>query len=709
MKIRCKYLLIILSSAFFMLQSLSCVKAQTHKKAMKDTYTNSLINETSPYLLQHAHNPVNWYPWGEEALAIAKRENKPLLISIGYSACHWCHVMEHESFENEEIAKLMNELFVCIKVDREERPDIDQIYMDAVQMITGRGGWPLNCFALPDGRPFYGGTYFPSDNWVQVLKAISKAYVTENDKVKRSADQISEGVRLSGLIEMKKDKSEYDIIELSKSVQAWKSSFDKKEGGENRAPKFPMPSSSDFLMNYYFYTRDAEIFDHLTLSLDKMAKGGIYDQVGGGFARYSVDEYWKVPHFEKMLYDNAQLLSLYSNAFRLTKKSLYKDVIVETIAFLERELALPNGGFYSALDADSEGVEGKFYVWERQEVDHVLGADSEIFSDYFEIKKVANWEEGNIPYIKQSKADLLQKYQLSETAFDELIKKLKQKLLSARSERIRPGLDDKFLTAWNSLLIRGYVDAYKALGDESYLSKASETASFIQNKLLQPNAQLFRTYKKGDARINAFLDDYSFTLEAFIALYQISFDETWLNQADLMLLYVIENFYDEKSGMFFYTSIKDAKLVARKMEVMDNVIPSSNASMAESLFLLGNLLGKNQYLEMSEQMLANMKEQVLKYIPYHGKWGNLMLKQIQAPYELIITGKKAKEFQKIFNKDFYPHVLLVGSEKESKLPLLRNRFSNETISFYLCKDKVCFLPTSNLTEIIERINDEQNK
>ncbi|MCZ4693870.1 thioredoxin domain-containing protein [Ancylomarina euxinus] len=671
---------------------------------MKEKHTNSLINETSPYLLQHAHNPVSWNPWGDDVLQKAQARNKPLLISIGYSACHWCHVMEHESFENEEVAKLMNELFVCVKVDREERPDIDQVYMDAVQLITGRGGWPLNCFALPDGRPFYGGTYFPSDDWVKVLKAISNAYMTEKEKVLRSAEQVSEGLRTSGLILEKAETSLFQMADLVKSVNVWKSSFDKKYGGENRAPKFPIPISLDFLLNYYFYTKDVEVLDHVVLSLDKMAEGGIYDQVGGGFARYSVDEYWKVPHFEKMLYDNAQLLSLYSNAYRLTKKALYKRIVEETIGFLEREMSFAEGGFYSALDADSEGVEGKFYVWEKEELDQLLGDDSIIFSEYYEVSKSANWEEGNILHIKKDKKELLDKYQLSERAFDLLMKESKKKLLQAREERIRPGLDDKFLSAWNALLIKGYLDVYKAIGDETYLKKADQIANFIMARMMQSGVQLFRTYKKGDSRINAFLDDYTFTLEAFIALYQASFDEAWLNRADAMMAYVIKNFYDDKSGMFFYTSVEDAKLVARKMEVMDNVIPSSNASMAESLYLLGHLLEDEKYVELSGQMLANMKEHTLKYLSYHGKWANLMLKQIESPYELVISGSDARQYQKEFNKRFYPNVLILGSEKESELPLLKNRFNNEITSFYLCKDKACFAPTSNMEEVIRRID-----
>jgi len=597
MKNRFKYALAILAFVFLGVLTVNFVGAQIQNKGMKEKYTNSLINETSPYLLQHAHNPVNWYPWGDEALAKAKAEDKLLLISIGYSACHWCHVMEHESFENEEIAKLMNELFVCVKVDREERPDVDQVYMDAVQLITGRGGWPLNCFALPDGRPFYGGTYFPSDNWVQVLKAISSAYITEKDKVLKSAEQVSEGVRTSGLIEEKANNTSYSMKDLDVSVNAWKSSFDKENGGENRAPKFPIPISLEFLLNYYFYSKDVVVLDHFTLSLDKMAEGGIYDQVGGGFARYSVDQYWKVPHFEKMLYDNAQLLSLYAKAYRLTKKPLYKRVIQETIGFVERELFQGEGGFYSALDADSEGVEGKFYVWEKEEVDRVLGDNSSIFSEYYEVLKNANWEEGNILHIKKDKSDLLEKYNIEEEEFDHLLKESKDKLLKVRAKRIRPGLDDKFLTSWNALLIKGYLESYKAIGDEAYLEKANQIADFIVERMSKSGVQLFRTYKNGDSRINAFLDDYSFTIEAFIALYQVSFDETWLQRANTMTAYVIENFYDDKSGMFFYTSVKDAELIARKMEVMDNVIPSSNASMAESLYLLGNILGKPEYVE----------------------------------------------------------------------------------------------------------------
>ncbi len=421
--------------------------SQNNKKAMKVQYTNRLAKENSPYLLQHAHNPVDWYPWGEEALQKAKDENKVILVSIGYAACHWCHVMERESFENEEIAKIMNEFFICIKVDREERPDIDKIYMDAVQLMTGSGGWPLNCFAMPDGKPFFGGTYFRPNDWVGVLRGIQNAWLSEKDKVENVAVQISEGVRSNELIEVKSDAKLFDVDDLKLGYENWQKEFDKLEGGNNHAPKFPLPGSLQFLLRYYHASKDQSALDHVVLTLDKMAAGGIFDQIGGGFARYSVDKIWKVPHFEKMLYDNAQLVSLYAEAFSLTKIPEYKRVIEETLDFIDRELSLPNGGFYSSLDADSEGVEGKFYVWEKSEIESVLKEDAEWFCEYFGITEKANWEEGNILMISADKKELATKLGITTEQFDEKIKNASDKLLLKREERIRPGLDDKALTS----------------------------------------------------------------------------------------------------------------------------------------------------------------------------------------------------------------------------------------------------------------------
>ncbi|RUT78296.1 thioredoxin domain-containing protein [Ancylomarina longa] len=676
---------------------------------MKQKHTNRLIHENSPYLLQHAHNPVNWYPWGEEALAKAKKENKVILVSIGYAACHWCHVMESESFENEETAKVMNDFFVCIKVDREERPDIDQVYMDAVQLMTGRGGWPLNCFLMPNGKPFFGGTYFRPDDWVKVLRGIQNAWLNDTDKVKSVADQIAQGIHANELITDKSEQTNFHLDDLKKGVNQWKTDFDTKEGGNNRAPKFPLPNGLQFLLHYYFFTQDKSALDHVSLTLDKMAKGGIYDQVGGGFARYSVDAIWKVPHFEKMLYDNAQLVSLYSEAYQLTKNPEYKSVVDQTLAFVDRELSLPEGGFYSSLDADSDGVEGKFYVWQKSEVDALLGADSKLFCEYYGITSQANWEQGNILMVQSYKQKLAMKYGLSVKEFDRKIKKGKQLLLDKRKHRIRPALDDKVLTSWNALMLKGYVDAYKAFGEEKYLQRAIKNAEFLQKYIWKGKGHLHRNYKDGISKINGFLDDYSFTIEAFVALYQATFDEKWLIASEDLIEHVLQHFSDDKSGMFFYTSDEDPALIARKMELLDNVIPGSNSSIAKDLFLLGTYLDKQDYIDRSAQMLGNVKERMSKVLSYHSNWAQLMFWFTNPLYEIVVVGDKAMASKKKIEAKFLPNALIAGSTKASNMPLLQNRYVNGQTTFYLCRNKTCKLPVTKVADLFNQLNIEMKE
>jgi uncharacterized protein YyaL (SSP411 family) len=682
--------------------------SQSKKKIMKVQHTNRLVKENSPYLLQHAHNPVDWYPWGEEALQKAKKENKVILVSIGYAACHWCHVMERESFENEEIAKIMNEFFVCIKVDREERPDIDQIYMDAVQLMTGSGGWPLNCFAMPDGKPFFGGTYFRPNDWHRVLQGIQNAWLNEPEKVEKVAGQIAEGVRVNELIQVRTELKQFKNDDLNSGYTSWQKEFDNVEGGNNRAPKFPLPNSLQFLLRYYHATKDQSALDHVVLTLDKMAAGGIYDQIGGGFARYSVDEIWKVPHFEKMLYDNAQLVSLYSEAYSLTKIPDYKRVVEETLAFVDRELSLDNGGFYSSLDADSEGVEGKFYVWEKPEIEKVLGKDADWFCEYFGVSEKANWEEGNILMISASKEELAGKLDVSVNEFEEKLKNASQNLLNVREKRIRPGLDDKALTSWNSLMIKAYVDAYKATGEEAYLERAEKAITFIESNLLKGEMHLYRNYKDGISKINGFLDDYSFTIEAYIALYQASFKEDYLFKADQLVQQVMVHFFDEKSGMFFYTSDEDPDLIARKMELLDNVIPSSNSSMAKSLYLLGIYLENDAYVDRSKQMLANVYERMKKVPSYHSNWGQLFFWLTNTTYEVVVVGGDAVIQKHKIESLFLPNVLIAGSISNSDLPLLKNRYVPNQTTFYLCKNRTCKIPVTSVEELLDQLQKEVN-
>ncbi len=669
----------------------------------KHEHTNQLINETSPYLLQHAHNPVNWYPWGEKALAKAKKENKLLLISIGYSACHWCHVMEHESFEDEEVAKLMNDNFVCIKVDREERPDIDQIYMNAVQLITGRGGWPLNCFALPTGEPFYGGTYFPKNQWMELLGKVANEYQVNPDTVKTYATNLTEGVKNSEMLPMVKNNDPFTMNVLEAGVVKFKKYMDKNEGGTGQAPKFPMPNNYEFLLQYYYHTKDEEVLSFVELTLDKMAFGGIYDQIGGGFARYSTDAYWKAPHFEKMLYDNGQLVSLYSQAYQLTKKPLYKHIVYQTLEYIEREMTAKNGAFYSSLDADSEGEEGKFYVWSKEELQQILGADFDLAEAYYNINGKGKWEGHYILLRDKSDDEIAKKMSLSVNDLQQKIKVISQKLLTERAKRIRPGLDDKTLTSWNALMLKGYVDAYQTFNEQHFLDAALKNANFIVKTQLRKDGGLNHNYKNGVSNLDGYLEDYALTIEAFIALYQATFDEKWLTYGKNLADYSITHFYDTKSGFFFFTSDEAKGLIARKMELSDNVIPASNSSLAKGLFLLGEIYYDKTYTNKGTQMLKNIEAEIPNYVGGYSNWGILMLQQVKPFYEIAISGKQAQEKRVELNQKYIPNKLIIGSIKESKLPLLEMKQVNGKTMIYVCYNKACQKPVEEVNEALMQL------
>jgi uncharacterized protein YyaL (SSP411 family) len=669
----------------------------THK------HTNNLIKETSPYLLQHAHNPVNWYAWGDEALEKAKKENKLLLISIGYSACHWCHVMEHESFENEEVAKIMNDNFICIKVDREERPDIDQIYMNAVQLMTGRGGWPLNCFALSTGEPFYGGTYFQKDQWIQLLNNVTNEYKVSPQKVVEYAQKLTEGIKTSEILPMIKDNTPFSMDILDAGVARIKKQFDYVEGGGNHAPKFPMPNNYQFLLQYYYHTKDKEVLDVIELTLDKMAYGGIYDQIGGGFARYSTDKYWKAPHFEKMLYDNGQLVSLYSEAYQLTKKPLYKHIVYQTLEYVEREMTAKNGAFYSSLDADSEGEEGKFYVWSKEELQSILKADFEFAKEYYNVNSTGKWEGHYILLRKKDNDKIAKLFNLSTEEVEKKIDRINATLLKERAKRIRPGLDDKTLTSWNAIMLKGYVDAYNVFGEEKFLKSAIKNADFIVSTQIRKDGGLNHNYKNGISNLDGYLEDYSFTTEALIALYQATFDEKWLTHSKQLTDYAIAHFYDTETGFFFFTSNNAKGLIARKMELSDNVIPASNSSMAKTLFLLGEIYYNEDYTKKSKQMLKNIEAQISQYISGYSNWGILMLNNVKPFYEVAISGKKAQSKRQELNDSYIPNKLIIGSTKKSKLPLLEMKQVNGKTMIYVCYNKACQKPVENVSEALLQI------
>ena len=662
-------------------------------------HTNRLASESSPYLLQHAHNPVDWFPWGDEAFEKAKQENKLVLVSIGYSACHWCHVMEHESFEDETVAKLMNEKFVCIKVDREERPDVDSVYMSAVQIMTGSGGWPLNCFTLPDGRPIYGGTYFPKQNWMNVLNTLADLFQKDPKKVFQYAEELTTAVKKTELIPSFTEKPPFTKEILNECVLNWTKRFDNEEGGPKKAPKFPLPNNYQFLLRHYYFTKDISLLRHINLTLEKMAYGGIYDQIGGGFARYSTDGEWKVPHFEKMLYDNAQLVSLYSETYQLTKNNLYRQVVYETLQFIKREMTSPDGAFYSALDADSEGEEGKYYVWTVEELQSILGEDMKLFADYFNVNETGYWEEENYILLrKQPDEEVATRNGLSTEELQKKISELKKKVLMVREKRIKPGLDDKILTSWNALMIKGFADAYSVFHEIEFLNSALKCADYILKNLSGKDGGLYHA-----TGINGFLEDYCFAMEAFISLYQVTFDEQWLNKAKSLMEYSLKHFHDPSSAMFYFTSDLDSPLITRKMEIQDNVIPSSNSSMAKSLFYLGHYFDERKYFEISEKMLKQVQQDIIPYGSAYSNWVMLAQCFVYPFYEIAIVGNSVDEKRKQLSEHFIPNAIFVGSKRESNLPLLQNKFVEGKTFLYICRDKTCKLPIENTEEALKQL------
>jgi uncharacterized protein YyaL (SSP411 family) len=665
---------------------------------------NNLINASSPYLLQHAYNPVKWHEWGPEALDIAKSENKLILVSIGYSACHWCHVMERECFEKDEVADVMNANFVCIKVDREERPDIDQIYMLAIQLMTGGGGWPLNCICLPDQRPVYGGTYFGKEDWINVLTSVADLWHNEPDKAIAYADRLTAGILDAEKIIPNVKQNPYTREDLQAITDPWKRSFDMAEGGYNRAPKFPLPNNWQFMLRYSHLMEDDATFVSTMLTLEKMAFGGIYDQVGGGFSRYSVDSKWHVPHFEKMLYDNAQLISLYAEAYQYTKMPLFKEVVQETVAWIRREMTSNEGLFYAALDADSDGVEGKFYVWTKEEFEGVLGKDAELLHEYFNVTEEGNWEEEetNILLRKFTQEDYAAVKGLKVLELEQRILEAKNKLLAAREQRIRPGLDDKCLTAWNSLLIKALAEASLVFEEDNYYEMAKKAANFILENLKTPDGGLYRNYKNDKASISGFLDDYAFFIEALTSLYAVDFDESWLQEADNLTQYVLTQFKDEEGPMFFYTTSTGTSLIARKHEIMDNVISSSNSVMAQNLQTLGLLLDKEHYTEAAGLMLDSIFPQIKTYGSAYSNWGIQLLNEVFGINEIAITGSDNSLLRKELNAYYIPNKITI-SGTNSTLPLLKDKQSNET-KIYICRNKACQLPVTTVDEALKLLN-----
>ena len=699
------WILSIISFGFISITGLNSCASTTEKiKPGDHIYTNALINETSPYLLQHAHNPVDWYPWEDEALKKAENEDKMVIISIGYSSCHWCHVMEHESFEDTAIANLMNEHFVSIKVDREERPDVDALYMDAAQIMNGGGGWPLNIIALPNGQPFYGGTYFSNSNWTEVLNHFINLNDTDPDVLVRVAERVSQGIATSEEFEISGTPSPFKINVLSDGFDALTSKLDFVKGGLNQAPKFPMPSFWEYALQYHHLTGDETVNKSLKSTLKGLSQGGIYDHVGGGFSRYSTDVDWHIPHFEKMLYDNAQLVSLYSHAWQAKKNPEYRQIVYETLDFVERELTAKNGSFYSSLDADSDGEEGKFYVWKYSDIKTLLGQDSELFSEYYHISKNGNWEHGqNVLYRTMELKKFAKKKGISGKTLSDKLERCKSILRKERENRVRPGLDDKQLTAWNALMLKGYVDAYRVFDEEMFLTAAIKNAEFLHSNSQKHQGELMRSYKGGQHSIHGFLDDYALTIDAFIDLYQATLDDKWIIRANDLTEYVIKNFYDTKSKMFFYTHVDHSNLISRKREISDNVIPSSNSVMARNLFALGQLYYNESYLKKSKDMMNTVSERATENPYFYSNWNRLFIHFTKTPYEVAIVGPNCLSLRKKMDQKYLPNVLFYGGKKEGKLETLESKLNPGETTIYVCQNNTCQKPVNNADEALDQI------
>lgn len=661
---------------------------------------NRLIHSTSPYLLQHAHNPVDWYEWGNEALSKAASENKPILVSIGYSACHWCHVMERESFEKEDTAAIMNAGFVCIKVDREERPDVDQVYMEAVQAMGVNGGWPLNVFLTPDQKPFYGGTYFPPPNWKSVLTQIASAFKQRREEINRSAEEIAIHLNRSDLQRFASGtENKFDRAVLDNMFKTLNSRFDNEYGGMDRAPKFVMPTIWMFLLRYYKISGNQGALDMVTITLREMTRAGLYDIAGGGFARYSVDAEWFAPHFEKMLYDNAQLLGLYSEMYRVSRDDFYKDIVYETFEWLEREMTHPDGGLYSALDADSEGVEGKFYAWTEDEAKEALGEDFEEAAKYFNITPEGNWEHGRNILMRDVGAEDTRR---SEKGYAE-VGKWKGKLMGARGKRVRPGLDDKILAGWNAMAVKGLTEAYGAFGDKRFLAAAIRCAEFIGRNMMK-DGRVYRSYKGKASATEGFLEDYAFMIQAYIALYQSTTDESWIVKAKSMCEYVVEAFYDESDGFFFYASSNAEKLIARKKEVFDNVIPASNSVMAMNLLVLGTIFDVDTWKAMAGRMTGSLVKTIEAEPAYLSNWGICVAAMTSGLAEVAIVGPKAEDFLQKFSLQFLPFAIVQSTKGSSDLPLLNDKKSQDNATtVYVCYNRTCKLPVHSVDEAVAQL------
>ncbi|PKB77908.1 MAG: thioredoxin domain-containing protein [SAR202 cluster bacterium MP-SInd-SRR3963457-G2] len=684
---------------------------------------NRLINETSPYLLQHANNPVDWYPWGEEALERARSEDKPILLSIGYSACHWCHVMERESFENETIAGLMNDNFVSIKVDREERPDLDQVYMQAVQMLTGSGGWPMTVFLTPEGKPFYGGTYFPPEDrqgmpgFPRLLTSIAEAYSTNRGEIDRVTKQLTTQMSQSNQVSQGTSILTVDI--LHKAYSSLATNFDYQNGGFGNAPKFPQPMTPEFLLRYYHHGYNPRALELVELTLEKMAYGGIYDQIGGGFHRYSTDAYWLVPHFEKMLYDNALLARLYLHTYLITGRALYRRVVEETLDYVLREMTDSSGGFYSAQDADSEGVEGKFFVWSPDEINSVMGdADGEVFAGYYGVTGAGNFEGKNILNIRQDPEEFAETKGLTADQLGDIINRGSKALLEVREQRIHPMRDDKVLASWNGLMLRSFAEAAAALGRPDYLAVAIKNAEFLARSM-KSDGRLLRTYRDGQAKLLGYLEDYSFVIDGLLALYEATFDLRWLDEAVTLADSMIELFWDEGISGFYDTGSDHETLVVRPRDVFDNAQPCGGSVASDVLLRLAVFTGNNDYSAKATVPLRSLHQAMSQSPGGTGHWLSALDFYVSPPKEIAVIGPRDDPttqalLDTVFHR-FLPNKVVMGVEtplipaddnSEADIPLLAGRgMVGGLPSAYVCQNYACQLPVTDPAGLAEQLSE----
>ena len=760
---------------------------------------NHLQHETSPYLLQHAHNPVDWYAWKPEAFERAKREQKPILVSIGYSTCHWCHVMERESFENEDVAAFMNENFINIKVDREERPDVDGIYMEACQILTGGGGWPLNCFLTPEGKPFYAGTYFPPrpahnrPSWLQLLQHLHSIWETKRDVALDQAEKLLHHIRRNDAVFIAPPEALNPLSsEAPKPVNPetiyyqMRERFDRVEGGFGGAPKFPSTMAIQYLLNYHYFTGNPEALEHALFSLEKMIHGGIYDQIGGGFARYATDREWLVPHFEKMLYDNALLVSVLSEAYKLTvdggrwtvdgrretvdgrrwtvdgsglletnrkqaegdsnrepslsgtdesstvhrppspvhrppstvhrlPSTVIRETIEETLEFVLREMTHPEGGFYSAQDADSEGVEGKFYVWDKSEIEKVLGAESGLFCAFYGVTEEGNWEGKNILWRPVGYDAFAEANKLPVGELKQRLKSCREKLYAVRSGRVWPGLDDKVLLDWNALMASAFAAAYTALGHERYrtaairnieflLAKFSSRSPMTNDEMANNTAFLRHSWKNDRAQYDAFLDDYAFLIAALTDVYQITFEERYLQLAGMYTEHVMRHFYDTESGMFFFTGAQQADVILRKRDLYDNATPSGNSTMVHNLQRLGILLDRSEWRETATGMLLIMRDTLERYPLSFERWATAALNEVWPLHEIAVVGGNATEKATALQRIFLPNkVIAAAPDTGSAIPLLADKTGAPDALIYVCRNFTCQRPVVGIEAFREAV------